>query len=104
METIPLSALELGIDPKGYNNLIKNVNRMKLLSLEKRQKILENADKELPKNIFTKVRKLTEDLEHERTAYEIAGIPYHEGPLINQKIFTSAVIDYLLRNRPLDNL
>lgn len=97
IETIPLSALELGINHEEYCKLAQNISRMKLLSPEKRQRILENAYRELPKEISSKACKLIKDLTYDREVYEIAEIPYHKGPPKDQNLFMTAVADYLLR-------
>jgi len=99
INSIPLSAVNLDIDFMGYNKLAQNIKRMKLLTKEQKERILHRADKEIPKEINSKARKLIEDMSYDREVYKIAEIPYHEGPPKNQKLFTTAMADYLLRNR-----
>ena len=99
INSIPLSAVNLDIDFKGYNELARNIKRMKLLTKKQKERILDRADKEIPKEINSKARKLIEDMSYDREVYKIAEIPYHEGPPKNQKLFTTAMADYLLRNR-----
>ena len=103
MESIPLSALELGIDFEGYDDLAQNIRRMRFLSLRERQRILERADKELPENIISRANELREDLSNDKNVYEISGIPYHKGPPEGQKNFTTAIFDYLLRTRSFES-
>jgi len=103
MESIPVSALELGIDFEGYDDLAQNIERMGFLIPEQRQRILKRVDKELPENIIFRANELIDDLFNDRNAYEIAGIPYHEGSPEGQQIFTTAVFDYLLRTRSFES-
>ena len=39
---------------------------------------------------------------YDRGVYKIAEIPYSQGPPIGEKLFTTAVADYLLRERPFE--
>ena len=103
MESIPLSALELGIDFEGYDKLAHGIGRIGLLLPEQRQRILERADKELPKNIISRANELVVDLSNDKNVYEISGIPYHKGPPEGQKNFTTAIFDYLLRTRSFES-
>lgn len=98
METIPLSALELGIDYEGYIELAKNIKVMNLLSPERREYIQKEAYEKLPERIFQQTQKLVLDLTYDREVYKIAEIPYHRGPG-GTNLFTTAVDDYLLRER-----
>lgn len=103
IESIPVSASELGIGFEGYNELARNISRMISIIPEQRQKILERADKELPGNIISKANGLVMDLANDRKVYEIAGLPYHRGPPEGQNLFITAVADYLLRTRSFES-
>ena len=102
-ETIPSSAVELGIDHETYMELAENISLVNLLTMEQREKILREANEKLPEDVFSEACKLAKDLAYERSAYKIAKLPYHEGPPKGQKIFTTAVFDYLLRKRPFES-
>src|SRR3989344_7393853 len=99
INSIPISAVNFDIDFKEYYELAQNIRRMKFLTKEQRQKILDRADEKLSKDTFHKAKKLIEDMSYDREVYKIAEIPYHEGPPKGQKLFTTAVADYLLRKR-----
>ena len=103
IESIPLSALELGIDHERYEELARNIGRMRLINPEKRQRILEDANEKLPKDIFSKAQRLITDLSYDRGVFKIAEIPYHKGPPVGENLFTTAVADYLLRERPFES-
>ena len=103
MATIPLSALELGINHKRYEELARNIGRMKLITLEQRKSIIEEADEKLPINLFPTITRLLEDMFYDREVFKIAEIPYHKGPPKNEKLFITAVADYLLRERPFES-
>jgi len=95
--TIPASVLELGIDFEGYADIARNVGRIRIIPLWKREKILEEADKKLSKNLNGKISRALLDIANDREFYEIAGVPYYEGPPEGEKIFITAFADYLLR-------
>ena len=95
--SIPLSAVELGIDMKKYYELARNIKRIDSLSLSQREDILNRANQTLSVRVRFKVLKLVTDMAYDKKVYEIAELPYHEGPPKNQGLFTTAVIDYLLR-------
>ena len=76
LTTIPISALEIGIDFEGYVEVAKNIGRMLIIPLWKRKKILEEADKKLPKDINKKIRRVILDMANDKEVYNIAGIPY----------------------------
>ena len=56
MESIPVSALKLGIGFNDYDEVGQNIRRMKLISIVARQSILERAEEafeiETKKNII----------------------------------------------------
>ena len=97
IESISVNALELGIDFEDCVKIAQNIRRMRLLLPEQRQRILERADKELPREIISKANELVRYLANDRKIYEIAEIPYHRGPPEGQNLFITAVADYLLR-------
>jgi len=98
--SIPKTALELNINLQGYTKLARNVGRMKLLTNKQKEKILDRADKELPKEIFSRAMRLIEDITNDKEVYKIAEIPYSQGPpQKGQRLFTTAVADYFLRNK-----
>ncbi len=78
----------------------KNIKRMLLLHPEKRRKILERAEKELPEKILRNIPEIALKLSYDRLVYPIAGLKYSKGPPKEEPgVFTTAVADYFLRNR-----
>jgi len=63
-----------------YWEIAKNILKMKAISLEQRQKILERAEKTLPIELSEEVDKLTDDMASERKVYEITGLDSDKGP------------------------
>ncbi len=98
MNTIPVSALNLGIGFEEYPELGRNVHHMLSISHEARISILTQADKEIP-HLFHPAVKLRDDMQYDRGIHEIAGLEYHKGTQEKQ-VFISAVADYLLREKP----
>lgn len=96
---IPKLAHELGIDFKGYEELAKNIQRMSMIPLWQRIKILERADSELPLELRIRAYPLVEEMAYDRQVYEIAGLEYSKGPPAEQKLFITALADYLLRHK-----
>lgn len=78
--------------------LAQNIGRMQFLTELQRLKILSRADNELPREVYLKAKKLILDLACDKKVYEIAGLPYHEGPPEGEKLFKTAIADFLLRN------
>jgi len=97
--SIPLSAFKLGIDFQGYKELAENIHRMSLISRDKRQGILEIADKELSRKVQGCIFDLQYDMASDREVYKIAGLNYANGPPEGEKLFITAIADYLLRHK-----
>lgn len=102
-ESRSVNALELGIDFEDYIKIAQNIRKMRLLLPKQRQRILERADKEFPREIISKANSLMRELAYDRNVYEIAEIPYHRGPPEGQNLFITAVADYLLRTRSFES-
>ena len=107
MNSIPISAMKLGIDFEDYEKLGRNIQRIKAISLIARQSILEKADEtfplELREIILPKVRQLRRDMEYDRGIYTLTGIKYKDGPPEGEKLFITAIADYLLRHPQIIN-
>jgi hypothetical protein len=105
MASMPKSAQEFGMSTKEYGELGRNVSRMLAISLYNRKIILSRFDKIIPEEIRwelrPKINKLKEDIQYENAFYEFANIPYHLGPPEGQKLFSTAIIDFLLRHQSL---
>ena len=73
-----------------------------MISRIAREDILEEADKTFPlkirEKLLPKVRKLLTDMAYDKGIYELAELKYHFGPPENEKLFISAIADYLLRH------
>ncbi len=104
MNSIPLSAFELEIDENGYNEISRNIAWVQNLTQMQRQNILERANKELPIDIESRVRKLIIDMANDRAVYKVAELKYHKGPPEGQGLFITALADYLLREKSSMNL
>ncbi len=94
--SIPVSALKLGIDFQGYEELAQNIKRVSLIPQHKWYGILERADKELNFN-QKDISKLLLDMLYERKLFKIAGLKYHKNP--PKGLFKTALTDYLLREK-----
>ena len=99
INSIPLSALKLRIDFQGYRKLSENIHRMSLISKNERQKILEIADKELSSKVQSCAFDLQYDMADDREVYKIAGLSYANGPPEREKLFITAIADYLLKHK-----
>jgi len=95
--SIPVSAMELGLDTDTYHKLRLNVGRIAQLTKPQRQEILKRADLLLPRTKTHQYSALIEDLASDPEAYKMAGLKYHEGPPKEEKIFTIAVADFCIR-------
>jgi len=100
MDSIPLSAVELGLNFKDYEELARNVGRMANIPLSGRIRILERAEKILLPN--KNYEKLIMDIAYDPKVFKIAGIEYYKGPPKGEKLFISALVDFLMR-RNLEN-
>lgn len=97
--SIPKLALDLGLDFTDYENIAKNTKRISLVPKDKRQKILDRTNKELPPELRTKVHSLMGNMAYDRQVYRIAKLKYSQGPPIGEDLFTTAIADYLLRHK-----
>lgn len=97
--SIPLSALKLRIDFQGYRELSENIHRVSLISKDERQRILEIADKELSSKVQSCVFDLQYDMAYDKEVYKIAGLNYGGGPPKGEKLFITAIADYLLKHK-----
>lgn len=96
---IPKVALELGIRFREYEELARNIKNIDKLSQKERDNLVERANKELDSETLTKCKRLIEYMEYDRKVYLIAGLKYHNGPPEGKNLFSSAVVDYILRNK-----
>ncbi len=99
VNSIPLVAVELEIDFQGYEDIAKNISRMKNIPKSKRENILARANKKISKDIRKKVNKLLEFMAYDKEVYRIAEIPYHLGPPKDEGLFITAIADYLLNKK-----
>lgn len=99
INSIPLSAVELGIDFEEYEKIAWNIRRMSMISRTARQEVLERAQEAWPLEKRIKILKLGEDMADDRAVYKIAGLNYADGPPQGEKLFITAVADYLLVGR-----
>ncbi len=97
--SIPKLALELGLDFTDCENIAENIKGISLIPKDKRQKILDRANKELPPELRAKVHSLVENMAYDRQVYRIAKLKYSQGPRIGEDLFTTAIADYLLRHK-----
>ena len=99
MDSIPLSAFNLGISFEDYEKVAWNIRRMKLLSPEVKQGILERAFNTFPEETNKGIINLMEDMIEDREVYKIADLVYWKGPPLGQKLFLTAIADYLLSTK-----
>ena len=98
--SIPKSALKLGIGFQEYRELSENIHRISLIHRNARQRILDQANKELSDKINPMLA-LIRDLADDREVYKIAELSYANGPPEGEGLFITAVADYLLRHKNL---
>jgi len=97
--SIPKLAADLGISSQDYENIAKNVKRISLIPIEARQRILDRANSELPSELISNANSLLKNMVYDKLVYKIAGLSYAQGPPKGERIFTTAIADYLLRNK-----
>jgi hypothetical protein len=102
MDSIAVSAVKLGIDFQGYEEVARNIQRIDLISLVARQNILERGMEELPLSTRIKICNLVDDMGDDREFSKIAGLNYSNPPR-GQKLFVTSITDYLLRNQSSSN-
>lgn len=96
---IPASALELGIGFQEYEEISRNIRRIKLIPKEARQGILDRANEKLCDRTRTLCLNLMEDMAYDRRVYALAEIDYANGPPEGEGLFITSLADHLLRNR-----
>jgi len=99
ISSIPVSAVNLGIDFKGYEELAKNIREIACLKIEDRQKFLDIANITFSRETNLKINKLVFDMADDREFYKLANMDYVRGPPEGEAIFTTTVIYYLLKRR-----
>ena len=98
MVFLPISATRLGIGFKEYYEIARNILRMKLIPLDQRKEILNRAEKTLPGKLSQDADDLMMAMASEPAVYQLAELEYSKGPPINQKLFSTAIVDYLLNH------
>ena len=98
LTSIPVLAIELGFNYESYKELARNIKKIKNLSLESRQNILDRANKELSAKLRTKAHPLIESMAYDRELYKIAELSYSKGPPEGKGLFVTALADYLLKH------
>jgi hypothetical protein len=96
IDSIPVSALKLGIGFEEYEKVARNIARVRSIPLRARQETLRRAERELPPETINDADKLVWDMADDRAVYKIAGLKYSRGPPPGENLFTTAVLDYLL--------
>lgn len=99
LTSIPKLAIDLGMDFKDYVNIAKNIKKMSLIPLEARQGILDRANLELSSELLSSANSLREQMAYDRQVYKIAKLSYAQGPPKGEGLFVTAIVDYLLRNK-----
>ena len=97
-DSTPAPVLNLKDDFKAYYEISRNIGRVALIPHQTRLKILDRANKELSAN-RKDVLNLIDELIGDDFVYEIAGINYAGNPHEIEELFTTALADYLLRNK-----
>jgi len=100
LTSIPILALKLGIGFKEYEEVAENIKKVSLISKFDRQKILERANKEFPDELKNKISDLVYLMADDRQVYKIAELKYSDGPPKGENLFTTSLVDYLLRHKP----
>jgi len=99
INSIPALALELGIGFKEYEEVANNIKRISLIPKFARQRIIERADKKFSCKLKHNITNLVWLMADDREVYKIAELKYSDGPPKNENLFTTALVDYLLRHR-----
>ncbi len=98
INSIPCSALSLGIGFEEYEELARSVKDIILIPKHERENLVKSAGILLDKDIQKKIIKLVEDVAEDRRFYEIAGLKYWKGPPEGENIFTTTIVHYVLQN------
>jgi hypothetical protein len=101
LTSIPVTALELGIDFQGYEELARNIARMNCISERARQERINQANTELSERTKVLALQLIQEMAEDREVYQFAELKYWRGPPEGKALFSSAVADYLLRHKQL---
>jgi hypothetical protein len=99
METIPVAAVRLGINFDTYEDVARNIIRMKAVSKLTRQEIIDRANNKSSLDTRLLALILIENMADDREVYKLAELDYGRGPPEGEALFTTAVVDYLLRHR-----
>lgn len=97
MISIPLSLVELGWTIKDYNDVAKNVGRVKNLPKSQVEEILGEADEKIPIKTALKMIQFRNDSNYDRNFCKIAGINYSNITQEDQTIIKAAIAEYALR-------
>ena len=97
IDSIPLSAVNLGIGHKEYEDIARNIHRVSLLSLSARISIIERAEGTLPSQLMPLITNLQWDMAGDRKVYPLAELEYSQGPPKGQNLFATGIADYLMR-------
>ena len=98
INSIPCSALSLGIGFEAYEELARSVKDIMLMLKHQRDDLVKSANILLDRDMQKKIINLVEDVADDRSFYEIAGLKYWKGPPEGENIFTTTVVHYLLQN------
>ncbi len=99
INSIPISALRLGIGFDEYEKVARNIARVSLIPPRARQEIVKRADGELAPKIIDLINELVMNIAYDRAVFKIAGLKYWRGPPPGENLFSTAVADYLLTVR-----
>ncbi|VVB83137.1 Uncharacterised protein [uncultured archaeon] len=99
MESIPLSAWNLGIGFEEYPVLARNISRMKNISKRAREEILSQGEEQFSEEQWKLISKLQEDMADDREVYKLAELDYWRGPPEGEKLFITSIVDYILRSK-----
>ncbi len=104
MENINLSNInsgnrELYLKSSDIEEIAKNIIKVGALTRFQREEIIRRGIREIPGRILIEIDGLILDLAYDCLIYQIANLNYCEGPPINENLFTTAVIDYVLKNK-----
>ncbi len=97
MKTSICSIAGIKLTAEDYDEIAYNIGRMKDLSLQRRLKIVEQANNMLSEETRREIQLLVINLANEKRVYEIAGLSYSDGPPADQLLFTSGVTEYVLK-------
>jgi len=96
-DSIPVSALELGIGFREYEDLARSVRDVASLKMRERQGLLDLANIFFSGKTILKMQKLVIDMADDREFYRIAEMNYSRGPPEGEGIFTTGLAYHLLK-------